>query len=159
MSSAALRLVPSDSMKVVGCAVNSSVSLAAIQMKRGDNNCLLASRPALTKCQRITESAVAQPTQEPVERWSLIAHHFSLRSFDAGIGVTATMPAAMALSKRQSFWVSGEGMQLRMRIPDGVTALVSCRFADRVARGDGRRRAGLLALRAIDLPLRVSCPF
>ena len=31
-------------------------------------------RPALTKCQRSSESAVAQPTHEPVLPWSPIFH-------------------------------------------------------------------------------------
>ena len=62
-----MRLVPSASMKVVGRWSNWSVSFAAIQWNRGDSFSLSPSRFALTKCQRSTESAVAHPTQEPVE--------------------------------------------------------------------------------------------
>jgi len=123
MSSAALRLVPSRSMKVVGWLVNSSVSLAAIQVKRGDRSSLLASRAAFTKCQRNTESAVAQPTHDPVEPWSLMLHQVSRRSLDVGIGAAASMPAAMAFSTRQSFSVSRDGMQLRMRITPFAASL------------------------------------
>ena len=65
-SSAALRLVPATSMKVVGAEKNWSVSFEAIQVKRGASFSLCLSRPALTKCQRSTASAVAQPTQEPL---------------------------------------------------------------------------------------------
>ena len=66
-SSAALRLVPSASTNVVGRELNSSVSLAAIHWKRGEISSLCPIRFVLTKCQRSTPSALAQPTHEPVE--------------------------------------------------------------------------------------------
>jgi hypothetical protein len=86
-----LRLVPSVSMKVVGRLMNWSVSLEAIHTKRGDRRSRFSMLPALTKCQRRTESAVAQPTQDPVDPWSPIRHHDSRRSLEAGIaGAAAT---------------------------------------------------------------------
>ena len=45
----------------------------------------LAIRPVLTKCQRSTESALAQPTHEPVEPWSATVHQVARRSFEAGM--------------------------------------------------------------------------
>ena len=116
MSSAALRLVPSASMNVVGRVMNGSVSFEAIQTKRGESTSVSAIRPFLTKCQRSTESAVAQPTQEPVEPWSATFHQAERRSFEAGIGGAAiTMSASWAVSKVQSSSVFGEGLTLRIR--------------------------------------------
>ena len=42
-------------------------------------------------------------------------------------------------------------------MPEGVSALVSSRFAGPVARGVGRRGARLVALAAIDLPPCATC--
>ncbi len=77
----------------------------------------LSSRPAFTKCQRNTESADAQPTQEPVLPWSLIVHQGSRRSLLAGIAARgAASPTDKAVSKVQSFSCFGEGRQFRMRL-------------------------------------------
>ena len=84
MSSADLRLVPSVSIKVVGRVMNWSVSFEAIQMKRGESLASCVIRPALTKCQRSRESAVAQPTQDPVVPWSPTFHQVARRSFGTG---------------------------------------------------------------------------
>jgi hypothetical protein len=79
-SSASFAAVVASSRNVDGChSVSVSVSvgyfrpsrwachsLDAIQMKRTDSFCRFASRPASTSCQRMTESARAQPMQEPV---------------------------------------------------------------------------------------------
>ena len=69
-------------MNVVGELENSSVSFEAIQMKRLDTVSVCLIRPDLTKCQRSSASAVAQPTHEPVEPWSPIFHQVSRRSLD-----------------------------------------------------------------------------
>jgi hypothetical protein len=115
MSSAALRLVPSLSTKVVGWVVKASVSLAAIHWKRGASRSVFASRPALTKCQRKTASALAQPTHDPVLPWSEIFHQGARRSFAAGIGGAAAMtPASFACTSDQSCSWSCEGRQLRI---------------------------------------------
>ena len=115
-SSADFRLVPSVSMNVVGWVMYWSVSLEAIQMKRGASSSSRLRRPALTKCQRSRPSAVAQPTHEPVASWSLIFHHVARRSLAVGIaGAAATMSASTAWSKVQSSSAFGEGLTLRMR--------------------------------------------
>src|SRR4051794_3404470 len=118
-------------MKVVGSVMNASVSLADIQMKRGDSSSGLPTRPALTKCQRSTPSAVAQPTHDPVAPWSLIFHQAARRSLLAGIaGAAATMSAAAACSNVQSSSTFGDGLQLRIRLTRRVVArrVVALRF-------------------------------
>ena len=116
MSSADLRLVPSVSMKVVGLVMNGSVSFEAIQTNRGESRVVWGMRPFLTKCQRRTESAQAQPTQEPVEPWSATFHQVARRSFDAGIdGAAMTMSASAAVSNVQSSSCFGEGFAFRIR--------------------------------------------
>jgi hypothetical protein len=69
----------------------------------------------LTKCQRSSESALAQPTQEPVDPWSLMVHQVVVglstsgscrRRGDFGLG---------ASSKVQSSSVFGDGLQFRIR--------------------------------------------
>ena len=103
MSSADFRLVPSASTNVVGRVVNWSVSFEAIQMKRGESIVVCGSLPALTKCQRRTESAVAQPTHEPVDFWSLIFHQSARRSLVEGTrGAVAIMSASCAFRNVQS---------------------------------------------------------
>src|SRR3972149_8263328 len=82
-----------------------------------------------------------------------MAHHFSRRSFDCGMGAASRIPAAKALSGPQSFPVSRDGMQLRIRTPAAVVALVSWPFAGCAACGAGRRGARFVALRAMDFPL------
>ena len=62
-----MRLVPSASMKVVGWVTIWSVSFDAIQMKRGDRSSVFLIRPAFTKCQRRSPSAVPHPTHDPVD--------------------------------------------------------------------------------------------
>ena len=101
-------------MNDVGCRSNWSVSLAAIHWKRVDRTSVLAIRPAWARCQRKTESAVAQPTQEPV---ALVA--------DLPPGVVAEVFRRRNLGDRQhtssALWYfqslsgSGEGTQLRIR--------------------------------------------
>src|SRR5687768_10061283 len=116
MSSADFRLVPSASTKVVGRDVNWSVSFDAIQMKRGERSVDCGSLPDLTKCQRRTESAVAQPTQEPVDLWSLILHQSARRSLVEGTrGAVAIMSASCAFRNVQSSSLSGDGMTFRIR--------------------------------------------
>jgi hypothetical protein len=119
-SSAALRLVPATSMKVVGAEWSWSVSFEAIHVKRGESFSGCFSRPALTKCQRSRESAVAQPTHEPLPPWSPIFHHRSRRSFEAGTAArsVARRPARAACSKRQSRSVSRDGTTFRIRLTD-----------------------------------------
>jgi hypothetical protein len=108
--------VPAESMNDVGCRSNWSVSLAAIHWKRVDRTSVLAIRPAWARCQRNTESAVAQPTQEPVAPWSPIFHQVSSRrSFADGTSAVASTPASSALWYFQSLSGSGEGTQLRIR--------------------------------------------
>ncbi len=110
-------LVPSVSMKVVGRLVKGSVSFDAIQTNRGERSSLVATRPAFTKCQRRTESAVAQPTHEPVDPWSATFHQVARRSFEAGRGGAAsTTAASAATSNVQSSSVFGEGSTFRMRL-------------------------------------------
>ena len=65
--------------------MNWSVSLEAIQMKRGESSSVFLIRPAWTKCQRSSPSAVPHPTHDPVDPWSLIFHHAARRSLLAGI--------------------------------------------------------------------------
>src|SRR5688572_18196944 len=116
-SRADFRVVPADSMNVVGCDVSGSLSLEAIQMKRGDSLCSLGIRPALTKCQRRTESPVAHPTQEPVLPWSPIFHQSgSRRSFEEGIATRGAgrAPASRACSMRQSRSVLRDGSTFRI---------------------------------------------
>ena len=116
-SSADFRLVPAFSMNVVGMLENSSVSFDAIQMKRLDIVSVFLIRPALTKCQRSSESAVAQPTHEPVVPWSPTFHHVSRRSLAFGIAAgAATSPAASAFSNWKSVSVSRDGTTLRTRL-------------------------------------------
>ena len=106
-------------MKVVGEFENSSVSFEAIQMKRLDTVSVCLIRPDLTKCQRSSASAVAQPTHEPVEPWSPIFHQVSRRSFDLGSGSgggARSRPAAVACSSCQSRSVSRDGSTLRTRL-------------------------------------------
>src|SRR5215210_437993 len=106
-------------MNVVGWATNWSVSLAAIHGKRVDSGSVFARRPALTRCQRTTESAEAQPTHAPVDPWSPIFHQVSSRrSFAAGAALAdeASNPASSALCSRQSDSVVGDGTQLRIRV-------------------------------------------
>jgi hypothetical protein len=74
-----------------------SVSLDAIQMKRGDSSSSFLIRPAFTKCQRRSPSAVPHPTHDPVDPWSLIVHHAARRSLLGGIaGALATAAVAAA---------------------------------------------------------------
>src|SRR6188474_170806 len=87
-------------MKVVGRVTNGSVSFEAIHMKRGERSWLVVSLPDLTKCQRSSESALAQPTQEPVDPWSLMVHQVVRRSLDVGI-------VAVAASRTLDFVVFG----------------------------------------------------
>jgi hypothetical protein len=76
---------------------------------------LVFSLPASTNIHRKTESAVAQPTHEPVDSWLLIFHHDWRRSFEAGMAAgAASTPASVALSKLQSFSVFLEGRTLRI---------------------------------------------
>src|SRR5215207_5657400 len=73
-------------------------------------------RPAFTKCHRSTESTVAHPTHEPVEPWSPICHQSSRRFMMDGIAAAvSTTPASAAARNRQSFSVSRDGMQFRIR--------------------------------------------
>src|SRR5688572_29481730 len=68
----------------------------------------------------MTESAAAQPTQEPVEPWSPIFHHdcsLVRRSFEAGIAAAAATPDRYAASAGQSRSRSLDSRQLRMRPP------------------------------------------
>src|SRR5262245_45130594 len=104
-------------MNVVGRVTNGSVSFEAIHMKRGERSWLVVSLPALTKCQRSSESALAQPTQDPVEPWSLIVHQVARKSFDVGtVAVAAAATSARAASSKvQSSSVLGDGLQLRIR--------------------------------------------
>ena len=148
-SRAALSDVPSDSMNVVGWATNWSVSLAAIQGKRVDSGSFLAIRPACTRCQRTTESALAQPTQDPVAPWSPIFHQVSSRrSFERGADLAeeASNPASSALCSCQSLSVFGDGTQLRMRVVPDLSVVVRVVRARVVAipapsrRLDGRSR-------------------
>src|SRR5262245_17423766 len=109
-------------MNVVGRWIDWSVSFEAIQTNRGDSSWLVARRPALTKCHRSMESAVAQPTQDPVVPWSLIAHQPARRSFEVGIAAgagAATMFASAACSNVQSSSVFGDLLTLRMRLVCG----------------------------------------
>jgi hypothetical protein len=97
MSSAVFKLVPANSINVVGSDTKSSVSFDAIQINRGESKSFFPIQLALTKCHRRTESAVAHPTHEPVPPWLPIFHHDSRRSFDAGIDARAPrIPAASA---------------------------------------------------------------
>jgi len=115
-------------MKVVGRVMSWSVSFEAIQTKRGESGSVLEIRPALTKCQRSTESALAQPTQDPVEPWSATFHQVERRSFEAGIaGAAATMLASSAVWNVQSSADLGEGLQFRMRF--GCRLAAGFRFA------------------------------
>ena len=134
-SSAAFRLVPEFSMNVLGELSNSSVSFDAIQMNRFDSASVSLIRPALVKCQRISASAVAQPTHDPVVPWSPTFHHVSRRSFDFGTAAAATArsPAASACSSRQSRSVSRDGTTLSTR-----RARFGRRFARRLAWGMAR---------------------
>ena len=54
-------------MNDVGWLVYVSVSLDAIQMKRGESSSVFLMCPAWTWCQRRRPSAVPHPTHEPVE--------------------------------------------------------------------------------------------
>jgi hypothetical protein len=102
-------------MKVVGWEMNRSVSLEAIQMNLGDSNWSFGNQFALTKCHRRTESAVAQPTQDPVLSWFPIFHQCSCKSFDGGIaGLAAMSLAPTAFSIRQSLSVSRDGTQFKI---------------------------------------------
>jgi hypothetical protein len=95
-------------MKVVGRVTNGSVSFEAIHMKRGERSWLVVSLPDLTKCQRGSESALAQPTQEPVDPWSLMVHQVVRRSLEVGIvAVAAAISDFAASSKVQSSSVFG----------------------------------------------------
>ena len=130
MSSADLRLVPSASTNVVGRVMNWSVSFEAIQMKRGESSVVCGIFPALAKCQRRTESAVAQPTHEPVDFWSLIFHQSARRSLVEGMrGAVAIMSASCAVRNVQSSSVSGDGTTFRIRF--------GWRFLDARLRGLG----------------------
>src|SRR5262245_20602509 len=112
-------------MNVVGRWLYSSVSFDAIQTKRGDSIVSFGRRPAFTKCQRSTASAVAQPTQDPVEPWSPIFHQSSRKSTLAGIAAgAAARPADVAVSKVQSFSCFGEGRQFRMRFGCALRGVV-----------------------------------
>ena len=92
-----MRLVPSLSMNVVGWVMYWSVSFDAIQMKRGESSSVFLMRPACTKCQRSSPSAVPHPTHDPVDPWSLIFHHVARRSLLGGIvGALATAAVAAA---------------------------------------------------------------
>ena len=106
-------------LNVVGELANSSVSLEAIQMNRLDSVSVFLMRLDLTKCQRSSASAVAQPTHEPVEPWSPIFHQSSRRSLVLGGAAAAaarTRPAAAACSSCQSRSVSRDGSTLRIRL-------------------------------------------
>src|SRR5215470_5845691 len=86
-------------------------------MNRGESRSSLATRLALTKCQRSTPSAVAQPTHDPVVPWSLTFHQAARRSLLAGIvGAAATMSAPAACSNVQSSSTLSDGLQLRTRL-------------------------------------------
>jgi hypothetical protein len=104
--------------------------LEAIQMNRGESGDVAVMRPAVTKCQRSTESAHAQPTHDPVEPWSLIVHQVARRSFAAGmLGAASTISASAAVSNVQSSSGFCEGFALRI--------LFGCRL-----RAGSRLRAG-----------------
>ena len=78
-----------------------SVSLDAIQMKRGESSSVFLMRPAWTKCQRRSPSAVPHPTHEPVDPWSLIFHHAARRSLLGGIvGAVATAASCARRARR-----------------------------------------------------------
>ena len=140
-----MRLVPAISMKVVGAESNWSVSLAAIQAKRTESRSARWMRPALTKCQRNSESAVAQPTQEPVLPWSPTFHHVVRRSFELGIvaGAAASRPACSAWSYLQSRSVSRDGSQLRIRLTRFGLATEGLLLARSTLRGDRSMAANL----------------
>ena len=129
-------------MKVVGALEYSSVSFDAIQMKRFDIVSVFLIRLDLTKCQRSSASAVAQPTHDPVAPWSPIFHHVSRRSFDFGTaGAAASRPAASACWICQSCSVSREGMTLRTRFTRlGFARRLACGMR----RPYARRRGGQL---------------
>ena len=57
----------------------------------------------------MTESASAQPTQEPVSSWSPIGHHGRRRSTAAGTGVPSSSPCSRAWATGKSLWRSGDG--------------------------------------------------
>jgi hypothetical protein len=85
-------------------------------MNLGERSWLVVSLPDLTKCQRRSESALAQPTHEPVEPWSLIVHQVVRRSLDVGIvAAAAAMSDFAASSNVQSFSVFGDGLQFKIR--------------------------------------------
>ena len=72
----------------------------------------------MTKCQRSTESADAQPTHEPVAFWSPTSHHVSRRSLAFGTAAAASnVPASTAVSAAQSRSAFGEGMTFSTRRP------------------------------------------
>src|SRR5512137_2121447 len=66
----------------------------------------------------MTESAEAQPTQDPVLFWSPIFHQAARRSLDEGrAALAASRPACTAFSIFQSFSTFREGMQFKIRSP------------------------------------------
>ena len=65
-STAAFSVVPASSIIVSGRDVNVSVSLHAIQVKRGESLVACVSRPAVTNMYRATPSVDPHPTHEPV---------------------------------------------------------------------------------------------
>jgi hypothetical protein len=85
-------------------------------MKRGERSWLVVSLPAFTKCQRRSESALAHPTQEPVEPWSAIVHQLVRRSFELGTAAVAAAAtsAREASSNVQSSSVFRDGLQFRI---------------------------------------------
>ena len=134
-----------------------SISLAAIHTKRTERWSVSAIRLSLTRCQRTSESAVAQPTHEPVCIWSPTSHHGARRSTDAGSGPgAATVSDCNAWSSPQSSSVFCDGMQFRIRF------LGSTYFGIGILPGDWRRAAprqpircgGVALLRATRLRVR-----
>ena len=125
--------------------MNWSVSLDAIQVKRGESSSAFLIFPAWTKCQRSSPSAVPHPTHEPVEPWSLIFHHVARRSLLGGIvGAAATAADFSACSNAKSASTFSDGMQLRIRLGPRAPArrLVVRRFGAGMAIPPGPGRWG-----------------
>src|SRR3954452_10121951 len=102
---------------VSGRARNSSVSLHAIQVKRGDSLVFCANPLNVTNTYRATPSVDAQPTQEPVLPWSPTVHHALRRStLDGSARCAPSTPASSASANRQSVLVLGSGVGTRLQM-------------------------------------------